>query len=139
LSDNSYISNVCDSRDRTNCDPIKVRIIEYKLKGKNNPDKDQVYRLITNIFNYIINPAKELAELYNERWETESIYDEVKICLSANTTIIRSKVPELVIQDVWGLMLIHFAIRQLMSEAAWDHKRDTDELSFKGAGSYSKT
>jgi hypothetical protein len=133
LSDNSCISTVYDSRDRTDCTPIKVRIIEYKLKGKNNPDKDQIYRLITNIFNHIVNPAKKLAALSHERREMESIYDEVKISLSANTTIIRSKIPELVIRDVWGLMLIHFAIRQLMSETTWDHKRDPGELSFKGA------
>jgi IS4 transposase len=133
LPDNSYLSILYDNYNRRDCQPITVRIIEYKLKEKNKACTNEVYRLITTLFDCIKFPAAELASLYHERWEIENIYDEVKISLSANTTIIRSKIPELVLQDVWGLLLIHFAIRQLMANAAWSHELDPDKLSFKGA------
>ena len=75
----------------------------------------------------------ELAALYHERWEIESVFDEFKTHLRANSTVLRSKTPELVQQELWGLLLAHFAIRQLMVQAAWPHGLDPDRLSFTHA------
>ena len=75
----------------------------------------------------------ELAALYHERWEIESVFDEFKTHLRANSTVLRSKTPELVQQELWGLLLAHFAIRQLMVQAAWPHGLDPDRLSFTPA------
>jgi hypothetical protein len=133
LPDNSFLSTVYDSKDRNNCDPLRVRVVEYKLKGENTPDKDNIYRILTNMFDYKQTPAKELAALYHERWEIESIFSEIKVSLKGNSTIIRSKIPDLVHQDIWGAVTIHFAVRQLMSQAAWQRKIDPDKLSFMKA------
>ncbi len=43
---------------------------------------------------------------------------------------LRSKSPELVRQEFWGLLLAHYAIRALMAEAAESAGLDTDRLSF---------
>ena len=78
-------------------------------------------------------PALELAALYHERWEIEGVFDEFKTHLRANSTVLRSKTPELVQQELWGLLLAHFAIRQLMAQAAWPRGLDPDRFSFTHA------
>lgn len=64
-------------------------------------------------------PALQLAALYHGRWEIEGVFDEFKMHLRANSTMLRSKTPDLVLQELWGLLLAHFAIRQLLAKAAW--------------------
>src|SRR4051794_9782608 len=44
--------------------------------------------------------------------------------------VLRSKTPELVRQEFWGLLLAHFAVRGLMHEAALRGDEDPDRLSF---------
>ena len=61
------------------------------------------------------------------------LFDEFKTHLRANSTVLRSKTPDLVQQELWGLLLAHFAIRQLMAQAAWDRGLDPDRLSFTHA------
>ena len=88
------------------------------------------YRLVTNILAPDAALALELAALYHERWEIEGVFDEFKTHLRANSTVLRSKTPDLVLQELWGLLLAHFAIRQLMTQAAWPRGLDPDRLSF---------
>jgi hypothetical protein len=118
--DNSFLSTVCDSRNSPDSMPIKVRVIDFKIKAKNHPNGDKIYRTITNMLDYKSSPAKELAALYHERREIRSFFEELKIGLKGSSAIIRSKVPDLVLQDIWGLIIIHFTERQLMAEAAWE-------------------
>ena len=75
-------------------------------------------------------PAKELAALYQERWEIETALDERKTHLRGAPIVLRSKTPELVEQDFYGLLMAHFAIRGLMHEAALRAEEDPDRLSF---------
>jgi hypothetical protein len=56
-------------------------------------------------------PAQELAALYHERWEIETALDELKTHLRGAKIVLRSKTPELVRQEFYGLMMAHFAIR----------------------------
>ncbi|MBZ5565542.1 MAG: transposase, partial [Acidobacteriia bacterium] len=75
-------------------------------------------------------PAEELAALYHERWEIEGALDELKTHLRGAQIILRSKTPDLVRQEFYGLLLAHFAIRGLMHEAALKAGEDPDRLSF---------
>lgn len=109
-----------------------MRVIDYTLQDSATPVQDS-YRLVTNILDPEAAPALELAALYHERWEIEGVFDEFKTHLRANSTVLRSKTPELVQQEVWGLLLTHFAIRQLMVQAAWPRGLDPDRLSFTHA------
>lgn len=129
LSDGSYLSTVFDSADRARQAGQTVRVIDYTLQGSATPVQDS-YRLVSNILDPEAAPALELAALYHERWEIESVFDEFKTHLRANSTVLRSKTPELVQQELWGLLLAHFAIRQLMVQAAWPRGLDPDRLSF---------
>ena len=103
-----------------------VRVVEYRLDGTS----DAVYRLATTLLDPAGAPAAELAALYHERWEVETAYDEVKTHILGPGAILRSKTPELVRQEVHGLMLAHYAVRRLIHEAARKVDEDPDRLSF---------
>lgn len=132
LPDGSYLSTVFDSEDRHRRSGQVVRVIEYALQDSATPTQDS-YRLVTNLLDPNEAPALELAALYHERWEIEGVFDEFKTHLRANSTVLRSKTPDLVLQELWGLLLAHFAIRQLMAQAAWPRGLDPDRLSFTHA------
>jgi Insertion element 4 transposase N-terminal/Transposase DDE domain len=132
LPDGSYLSTVFDSSDHARRSGQTLRVIDYTLQDSATPVQDS-YRLVTNILDPAEAPALELAALYHERWEIEGVFDEFKTHLRANSTVLRSKTPDLVLQELWGLLLAHFAIRQLMAQAAWPRGLDPDRLSFTHA------
>ena len=132
LADGSHLSTVFDSEDRARHSGQVVRVIDYGLQGMATPGQES-YRLVTNILDPKAAPALELAALYHERWEIEGVFDEFKAHLRASSTVLRSKTPELVQQELWGLLLAHFAVRQLMTQAAWPRGLDPDRLSFTHA------
>jgi hypothetical protein len=130
LSDGSYLSRLyASTSDRRNQRKgIVVRVIDYRLKDVK--DAEAIYRLITTILDPTQAPAKELAALYHERWEIETALDELKTHLRGAQIVLRSKTPELVKQEFWGLLMAHYAIRSLMHEAALKADEDPDRLSF---------
>ena len=75
-------------------------------------------------------PAEELAALYHERWEIETAFDELKTHLRGRSIVLRSRTPELVKQEFFGLLLAHFAVRGLMHEASLRADIDPDTVSF---------
>src|ERR1700759_2994966 len=105
-----------------------VRVIEYRLDGV--AGAEPLYRLITAILDPDHAQARELAALYHEGWEIETALDELKTHLRGARIVLRSKTPDLVRQDFYGLILAHFAIRGLMHEAALRADKDPDRLSF---------
>ena len=130
LPDGSYLSHIYpsdkDRRRKTN--GVKVRVIEYRLQGV--ADAEPIYRLVTTILDPTMASAEELAALYHERWEIETALDELKTHVRGAKIVLRSKTPELVRQEFFGLMMAHFAIRGLMHEAALRADEDPDRLSF---------
>jgi hypothetical protein len=111
---------------------LAVRVVEYMVT--NRGDKPETIRLITSIMDHELAPAAELAALYRQRWEFELTLDEVETHQMPHHRLLRSKTPELVRQEVWALLLTHYAVRDLMLEAADDMDSDdgldVDELSF---------
>jgi hypothetical protein len=130
LADGSYLSRIYSSTShrRNRRKAIVVRVIEYRLKDV--PGAETIYRLLTTILDPKRAPAKELAALYHERWEIETTLDELKTHLRGAQIVLRSKTPELVRQEFYGLLMAHFAIRGLMHEAALQADEDPDRLSF---------
>ena len=130
LADGSYLTTVYpsekDRRHRTGGN--RVRVVEYRLEGV--AGAEPLYRLVTTILDPAAAPAAELAALYHERWEIEGALDELKTHLRGARMVLRSKTPELVRQEFWGLLLAHFAVRGLMHEAALRGDEDPDRLSF---------
>jgi hypothetical protein len=130
LPDGSYLSRIyASTSDRRNeRKGIVVRVIDYRLQDVK--DAEPIYRLITTVLDPNQAPAKELAALYHERWEIETALDELKTHLRGAQIVLRSKTPELVKQEFWGLLMAHYAIRGLMHEAALKADEDPDRLSF---------
>jgi hypothetical protein len=130
LPDGSYLSRIYPSerdwRHKTN--GVQVRVIDYRLEGI--ADAEPIYRLVTSILNPAQADAQQLAALYHERWEIETALDELKTHLRGGKIVLRSKTPDLVKQEFYGLILAHFAIRGLMHEAALKADEDPDRLSF---------
>jgi hypothetical protein len=130
LPDGSYLSRIyASTSDRRNQrQGIVVRVIDYRLKGVK--EAEPIYRLLTTLVDPVQAPAPELAALYHERWEIETALDELKTHLRGAQIVLRSKAPELVEQEFWGLLMAHYAIRGLMHEAALRAEEDPDRLSF---------
>jgi hypothetical protein len=130
LADGSFLTTVHpsekDRRHRTA--GVRVRVVEYRLEGI--ADAEPLYRLVTTLLDPVAAPAAELAALYHERWEIEGALAELKTQLRGARVVLRSRTPELVRQEFWGLLLAHFAVRGLMHEAALRADEDPDRLSF---------
>jgi hypothetical protein len=141
LEDGSYLSTVFNRNDRRRQpgDGVRVRVVEYTLDGTRDfrlpavPEGEPSYRIITTLLDPKVAPAKELAALYPERWEIETAFDELKTHLRGRQTLLRSKTPDLIRQEFYGLVMAHFAVRGLMHEAALVGEIDPDELSFMHA------
>ena len=130
LPDGSYLSRIYPSQQdqRRGRNGIVVRVIEYRLEGVEGAEP--LYRLATTILDRERAPAAELAALYHERWEIETAFDELKTHLRGAHIVLRSKTPDLVRQEFYGLLMAHFAVRGLMHEAALRADKDPDRLSF---------
>jgi hypothetical protein len=126
LADGSYLSHIYAARDKhRHADPITVRVVEYTLAGQAT-----VYRLITTILDPAQAPALDLAALYAQRWEFEISLGELKTHQGAPRMVLRSHTPDGVQQEVYGFLLVHYAIRALMHQAALDAATDPDRISF---------
>lgn len=115
--------NVILSAEGTPC-----RVVEYMVE--NRGEGTETIRLITSILDHEDAPAYELAALYHERWEFELALDEIEIHQLGHGRVLRSKSPEMVRQEIWGILLTHYAIRHLMHEASDTADIDPDRLSF---------
>ena len=77
--------------------------------------------------------AVELAAAYTQRWEIELAFDELKTHQRGARSVLRSKSPDSVLQEIWGHLCCHYAIRSLMSAAAEHAGHDPDRGSFVAA------
>ena len=127
LADGSYLTKIypwprARARD---VHGISARLITYRL-GKGREE----YRLLCSILDPRKAPAIQLANLYTKRWTIETVLGELKTRLRGARVVLRSRIPNLVRQDFWGLLLAHFGVRALMHEAALEQKIEATDLSF---------
>lgn len=127
LSDGSYLVTVFSPDDTTKANGLQARFFQYQVKGAKT---NEMYFMLTNILDPALAKAEELAGLYCERWEYETALDEIKTHLNVKSLILRSKTPELVMQELWGLLMTHYAIRKVMYMAACHKSLDPDRMSF---------
>ena len=120
LEDGSYVSWVYPSGKlrKKGFKPIQVRVIEYIIEHPERPGAQIRYRLITSLLEAEKFPAHLLACEYNQPWEVENTIDEMKVHLLGRKTHIRSQKPKEVVQEIYGLLLGHWAVRLLIFQAA---------------------
>jgi Insertion element 4 transposase N-terminal/Transposase DDE domain len=138
LDDGSWLAHLRRATDRRS-EPMLVRVIDYTINdgrddGRNNADTYPTsYRLFTTLLDPDEAPATELAAAYTQRWEIETTFDELKTHQRGPRTVLRSKSPDLVLQEIWGHLCCHYAIRALMTHAAEHAGHDPDRISFTAA------
>jgi hypothetical protein len=131
LSDGSYISQLYHSSDRQRRDGVAVRVVEYAIAADGEQSRtDTRYRLLTTILDPDRAPAAELAALYAQRWEFEGALDELKVHQRGARVVLRSKTPDGVIQEAYGHLCVHYAIRWLIHAVALESGHDPDRISF---------
>lgn len=135
LRDRSYLSEVrprTTERKKVRERSIQVRVVEFDVTVRGRREH---YRLITTLLNPRQGTAMELAQLYAKRWKIETIFDEMKDHRRGGGTAValRSKRPDLVRQDFYGLLLAHFGVRSLMVEAAQQAGVEPGCISFTHA------
>lgn len=129
LADGSWLAELRPAgNSKEKAGPLTIRVIDYEIDD--GRDNDTSYRLFTTLLDPVEAPAEDLAVAYGERWEIESSFDELKTHQRGARTVLRSKSPALVLQEIWGHLCCHFAIRTLMWEAAGQASVDPDRVSF---------
>ncbi len=132
LDDGSWLAELTPGGNagRT-AEPLPIRVIDYTIDD--GRDNDETYRLFTTILDPDDVTAADLAATYAQRWEIETTFDELKTHQRGARTVLRSKSPDLVLQEIWGHLCCHYAIRTLMFEAAHEANVDPDRVSFVAA------
>ena len=131
LDDGSYLSLIYpDGKSKKKGGKeLYVRVIEYTIDTEAG---QQTYRLITSLFDLALFPALLLAKEYHQRWEVENTIDELKTHLNGRKTLIRSLKPRLVVQEIYGWLIGHYAVRCLMFTAAQQAGISPLRLGFTG-------
>ena len=107
---------------------ITVRVIEYQITGRDGAG--ETIRLLTTIMDHTAATATELATTYAQRWEFEISLAELETRQRGPLRVLRSQSPEMTRQEIWGMLLVHYAIRALMAQVATELNTDPDRVSF---------
>ena len=131
LEDGSYLSwiNPDHKSKKKGSTKIQVRVVEYTIE---TDGEVKTYRLITSLMDLALFPALLLAQQYHQRWEIENTLDELKTHLLGRKTPIRSLKPREVVQEIYGWLLGHYAVRSLMFQASQQGGISPLRLGFTG-------
>jgi hypothetical protein len=119
-----------DYQQRKNGTQLLVRVIQYTIKDPALPGFGETHRLVTTLLDAERYPALDLACAYHERWEIELVIDEIDTHQRLTGRPLRSLKPVGVIQELYALLIAHYALRSLMHHAALHAAIDPDRISF---------
>jgi len=128
--DGSWLSHVRASSGPARKEPVVVRVLAYRLKDRAGEGETDGYRLVTSLLDARRYPARQLAALYRERWEIESVFAEIKTHQRGARVVLSSKTPDGIHQQIWAHLLVHHALRELMLRTAATRGLDPDRVSF---------
>jgi hypothetical protein len=106
-----------------------VRVVEYDVPDREGNGSGELIAVLSNILDPAQARADELAAAYHERWKEETGNDQLKTHLRGPGKILRSKLPELVHQEIWAWLLVHYALSTLAARAAEAADLDPDRIS----------
>jgi hypothetical protein len=135
LPDGSYLAHLrpSDYTRRKQGEYQLVRVMAYTLNDPGRPGHGQRHRLVTSLLEASSSPARELVSAYHERWEVEITIDELDTHQRRPRQPLRSRTPQGVLQELYGLLLAHYAVRAVMYDAAVQAGVAPDHLSFVNA------
>jgi hypothetical protein len=134
LPDGTYLSRLKAPRKlrKDGAADITVRVIEYRLEDEQG-HVTETFALITTLLDPESAPARELAELYRARWEIETAIGSLKTQVKGAGVVLRSKTPDGVIQEIWALLCVCQAVRDLTAAAAALAAEDPLRICFTSA------
>jgi hypothetical protein len=113
-----------------------ARVIEYDVPDREGNGTGELIVLLSTILD-AGGPdgarADELAAAYHQRWEQETANDQLKTHLRGPGRVLRSRLPDLVVQEIWAYLIVHHAISELTARASAAADLDPDRLSFAQA------
>jgi len=110
-----------------------ARVIEYDVPDRAGNGTGELIALLTTITDPNNARADELAAVYHERWEEETSNDQLKTHLRGPGKVLRSRLPDLVHQEIWAYLITHHAISALTAKASAAADLDPDRISFSKA------
>jgi hypothetical protein len=132
--DLSDINAVPDAFDERGLPVIHLaRVIEYDIGDRVGNGTEELIVLLSTITNPADARADELAAAYHERWEQETANDQLKTHLRGPGRVLRSRLPDLVVQEIWAYLIVHHAISALTAKASAAADLDPDRVSFAKA------
>lgn len=147
LADSTFLSVLIDAkirgkrrdailqaaRDGRELDPEQarlVRVVEYDVPDREGNGTGELIVLLTTILDPGQARSDELADTYHQRWEQETGHDQLKTHLRGPGRLLRSRLPELVRQEIWAWLIVHYALAVLITRAAEAADADPDQVSF---------
>ena len=135
--DLSDINAVGDAFDDRGLPVIHLaRVVEYDVPDRAGNSTGELIVLLSTILDlHGDNGARadDLAAAYHERWEEETANDQLKTHLRGPGKVLRSKLPDLVYQEIWAYLIVHHAISELTARASAAADLDPDSISFAKA------
>jgi hypothetical protein len=107
-----------------------VRVIEYDVPDRAGNGTGELIVLLSTIGDPDAARADELAAAYHDRWEQETANDQLKTHLRGPGRVLRSRLPDLVRQEIWAWLTVHYALAVLITRAAEAADIDPDRISF---------
>jgi hypothetical protein len=107
-----------------------VRVVEYDIPDRDGDGHNELIALLTTVLDPNEARADELAAAYHQRWEQETGHDQLKTHLRGPGRILRSRLPDLVHQEVWAYLIVHHAIATVITQASAAADLDPDRISF---------
>jgi hypothetical protein len=135
LPDGSYLAWISpsDYQRKKRGERLLIRVITYTIDDPNRPGHGEIHRLGTSLLDPNLCPAHTLAREFHQRWEIEITIDEMDTHQRLPNIPLRSQKPVSVIQEAYGLLIAHYAVRAVMHDAAVQSNLDPDRLSFVNA------
>jgi len=114
---------------------VTVRVIEFTLTvtADDGTSRTGRYRLIATLLDHRAAPAAELAAAYARRWAVETCFAELKARLRGPGRVLRSRTPDLALQEIWAYLAVYQAVRAVIARTAAGRRLDPARLSFTAA------
>jgi hypothetical protein len=136
-TDLTDINAVPDAFDQRGLPVIHLaRVLEYDVPDRAGNGTGELIVLLSTILDLGGDSgarADELAAAYHQRWEEETANDQLKTHLRGPGKVLRSKLPDLVYQEIWAYLIVHHAISALTARASAAADLDPDSISFAKA------
>jgi hypothetical protein len=132
LGDGSWLAVIHPTVDEPS-QSITLRVIDCQVgSGTDDAGSSQLF---TTILDSAQASADDLAAAYAQRWRIRLALDDLTTHQRGSRTVLRSKSPELVLQEIWGYLCCHYAIRTLMAGVAPQTLATTRQASTPSLGS----